>query len=212
VRLDFASFFHLKHPPRVITSIETAMKTSPSLRALLRHPALTATCLIAGPVLASAVMTSAAWAAPYNPGRLPPEQLAEVGQICQSVVGLRSGEAHYVGCVESLSSSWRSLSRSRARAQAREDCLDKGLRLDTPELAQCVLAGPGAARAPVVRVSDAPDGAGPAKSYYLTSPRDVHRREEQSCARLGYDPTSGGFASCVAGLQASLFAADNPMN
>jgi hypothetical protein len=29
---------------------------------------------------------------------------------------------------------------------------------------------------------------------------------------LGLNPTSDGFARCVASLQASLFAADNPQN
>ncbi len=57
-----------------------------------------------------------------------------------------------------------------------------------------------------------PEDGRPAKSYFYASPSETHHRMQLSCARLGLDPASGAFADCVAGLQASLFAADNPMN
>ena len=51
---------------------------------------------------------------------------------------------------------------------------------------------------------------GRAKSYAYAPQSEVHRREELSCARMGMNPSSGGFAECVAGLDSALFAADNP--
>jgi hypothetical protein len=99
-------------------------------------------------------------------------------------------------------------------AQARGDCIQQGLKPDTPELATCTLTTDRTKSAVSLaprRISQTED-ASPVKSYFEASPRDVHRREETSCARLGFDPTTGAFARCVASLQASLFAADNPMN
>ena len=180
---------------------------------LFRRP--TATPVMAG-ILALASIAGCAVAGPYNPGNLPADQLAQVGGLCQSVIGLQPGEAHYVGCVESLSDSLRGLGHSRAVARAHGDCLDRGLKPDTPELAECVLRSaettPSQAPHLAVRPVSESQEQGSAKSYFRTSRRDVRRREELSCARLGLEPGTGGFAGCVAGLQATLFAADNPMN
>jgi hypothetical protein len=54
------------------------------------------------------------------------------------------------------------------------------------------------------------DEPAPSKSYAYASRRDTFRREQLSCARLGLDPGSGAFPSCVASLDSSLFSADNP--
>lgn len=170
---------------------------------------------VAATLAATLALSSApgcAAAGPYNPDNLPLGQVSQIGEVCQSVMGVRPGEAHYVGCVESLSDSTHSLNHGRALAQARETCLDKGMRPDTPELARCVLGSTETASAPAVREVSETREAGSAKSYFYASPREAHRRMEMSCATLGFDPASGAFASCVAGLQASLFAADNPLN
>lgn len=158
---------------------------------------------------------SYASAEPYNPGGLDHNQLSEVGDVCQSVLRVRPGEEHYVSCVESLSGAVRNLGQGQSLSRARDMCLQRGLAPDTPELAECTL-----------RTSQAVGDAGPryqqrhvwgaeppgaTKSYFSASPQEVYRREQLSCAHLGLDPASGGFNSCVADLQASLFAADNPM-
>jgi hypothetical protein len=166
---------------------------------------------LAGALALSAGLAGAASAAPYNPERLPTDQLAQVGHICQSVIRVQPGEAHYVGCVESLSDSWRGLTQARTLSGARATCVDRGLKPDTPDLAECELRAAQSA-APVVRPISTSDGPVSGKSYFYASPSDVHRREELSCARLGLEPGSGGFASCVAGLQSAMFAADHPMN
>ena len=167
--------------------------------------------LLAGALALSASLAGAAAAAPYNPERLPADQFAQVGRLCQSVIRVQPGEAHYVGCVESLSDSWRGLEQARTLSGARASCLDRGLKPDTPDLAECELRAAQSAP-PVIRPVSTRDEPVSGKSYFYASPSDVHRREELSCARLGFEPGSGGFQSCVAGLQSAMFAADNPMN
>jgi hypothetical protein len=49
-------------------------------------------------------------------------------------------------------------------------------------------------------------------SYFYASVDEIHRREQLSCARLGFDPAAGAFASCVAGLAGTLAAIDMPLN
>lgn len=62
---------------------------------------------------------------------------------------------------------------------------------------------PAAAR---IEASVASDSA---QSYFRASSQEIRRREQSACARLGYDPTSGGFAACVASLDTALYAADH---
>ena len=162
-------------------------------------------------VASGAALASVASAAPYNPEHLPPDQVAEVDRICQSVLRVQPGEAHFVGCVESLSDSWRGLEHARALSEARATCLDRGLKPGAPDLAECELSVARTAP-PAIRPVSTREEPVSEKSYFSASPRDVHRREELSCARLGLEPGSGGFMSCVAGLQSTLFAADNPSN
>jgi hypothetical protein len=169
--------------------------------------------------LALAAVTDRAMAEPYNPDNLPAEQVARIGAICQSVIGVQPGEAHYVGCVVSLTGSLNRLGGGHALAQAREGCLRQGLRPGTPALSECVLRSDQATPLPASvastemaaasKVGDLGEATA-AKSYFYASPRDVRRRVEMSCAQLGFDPESDAFARCAASLRASLFAADNP--
>jgi hypothetical protein len=168
--------------------------------------------------LTLASIADCAMAGPYNPDNLPTDQVARIGEVCQSVIGVQPGESHYVRCVVSLTGSLHNLSRGHALAQARQSCLRQGVEPETAELSACVLRSaqttPLPAWAPPPATSSANDtgGARTSKSYFYASPREVHRRVEASCAQLGFDPRSDSFARCVASLRASLFAADNPMN
>jgi hypothetical protein len=179
--------------------------------AALRSPApLISAAALAGALALAVAFAGQAHAATFNPDNLPSDDIAGVGHICRSVVGAEPGEAQYVGCIESLSDSWTSLQHSRVAAEARSDCLARGLRPGTPDLAVCELRTAGTAPAHRIPVKAGEEPA--AGSHFNASPREVHRRNQMSCARLGYEPASGGFANCVANLQASQFAADNPMN
>ena len=179
-----------------------ALQTNPSYS--IRPQAAAIAC-----VLAFAGAAGCAVAGPS--GGLSSDQASGVGQICRSTLGVEPGEAHYVGCVESLSASLNDLGRGRALARARGGCIDQGLGPNTPALAQCVLRGSDAAVMSARMVSQTSEADTP-RSYFYTSPREVYRREQLSCARLGLDPTSRAFGGCVASLQSALFAADNPMN
>jgi len=134
---------------------------------------------LAGGTFALAV-ASGAFAAPRAADSPSSGQIADIGRICQSSLGVQPGEAHYAGCVTSLSQSRAALARDLTAA-ARE--------------------------IPAVDVNGARAG-----SYFTASPGEVHRREAAACARIGLDPASSGFASCVAGLQSAQFAADNPLD
>jgi hypothetical protein len=48
------------------------------------------------------------------------------------------------------------------------------------------------------------------KSWFYVAFKERRRREQQSCALLGFDPASRAFDSCVANLAGTLAAADNP--
>ena len=78
----------------------------------------------------------------------------------------------------------------------------------------CVEALSGAApRAGASSAAYRQDGdAGPRRSYFQGSPRDLHRREGQACASVGLDPAYQAYDSCVADLSSSLFAIDHPLN
>jgi len=178
-----------------------------------------------GAIIASALLMAApagrAMAEPYNPYNFPADQVARIGDVCQSVIGVQPGESHYVRCVVSLTGSLHNLSRGQDLAQARQGCLRQGLEPETPALSECVLHTAQATPLPAWASPTAPSNvskasdtgeARPFKSYFYASPRDVHRRVEESCAQLGFDPRSDAFARCTASLRASLFAADNPMN
>jgi hypothetical protein len=48
------------------------------------------------------------------------------------------------------------------------------------------------------------------KGYTYASFREIRHREQLSCGRLGFEPGSDAFVTCVASLDAALFKADNP--
>jgi hypothetical protein len=179
-----------------------ALQISPAYSIRPHAAAIACVLVFAGAAGCAAAVPSSA---------LSPEQASRVGQICRSTLGVEPGEAHYAGCVESLSASLNDLGRGRALARARGDCIDRGMGPGTPALAECVLRGSGAAVVSARTVRQASETGAP-KSYFYTSPREVYRREQLSCARLGLDPTSRAFGGCVASLRSALFAADNPMN
>jgi hypothetical protein len=154
---------------------------------------------------------SGAAARTYNPSNLPQAQLTEVGDICKSVIRVSPHEERYSSCVESLSNSLAKLGRGAALEQARNTCIAKGLKANTPELAECVLSGSDSKAdppSPLRPVSEL-TVPGAAKPYSYTSNENIFRREQLSCAELGLDPTSGAFNTCVASLETALFEADN---
>jgi hypothetical protein len=156
--------------------------------------------------------SAAAGPYPYNPDRLDQAQLGQIGRACQAVVGVQPPESRYFACVGSLSDSARNVDRGRALHQAQNDCLTKGFRPGSPDLDVCVVqsARDGGAPRPELAMSRPMEEPGLSKTYPYASQREVHRREELSCARLGLDPASSAFASCVGGLDSALDQADNP--
>ncbi len=178
------------------------------LRRAWRATAAVASALAFGSVAACAN------AGPYNPDNLPGAQAASIGQICQSVMRLQPSGEQYQSCVDSLMDSAKNLNRGQALQEARANCFDKGLRPGEPGFGECELQSAElqpvrttATWAPAANDAAEPGGT---KSYFYASPHDVFRREQLSCARLGFDPADGGFGSCVAGLESSMFEADNP--
>ena len=168
----------------------------------------------AGSALALVSIGACANAGTYNPSNLPLDQVASIGRICQSVMRLEPSGEQYQSCIDSLMDSAKNLNRGYALQQARASCIEKGLRPGEPGFGECELqsANVQPVRSTVTWAPGAQDPAEPGgtKSYFYASPHDVFRREQLSCARLGFDPTDGGFGSCVAGLQSSMFEADNP--
>jgi hypothetical protein len=166
---------------------------------------------MAGVVAFSGVAGCAtAGAYPYNPDRLAEAPLGQIGHLCQAVIGVQPPEERYFVCIASLSDSMKNIDRGQALEQARRDCLSKGL--GGPDLAVCIVrsADQEHASGPGLAMSGPMEEPGLSKTYPYASQRELHRREELSCARLGLDPAGGAFASCVGGLDSALFAADNP--
>jgi len=168
----------------------------------------------AASALAFGSVAACANAGPYNPDNLPSAQAAYIGQICQSVMRLQPSGEQYQSCVDSLMDSAKNLNSAQAMQQARVSCFGKGLRPGEPGFGECELqsAEVQPVRTTTTWAAATNDAAlpGGTKSYFYASPRDVFRREQLACARLGFDPADGGFGSCVAGLESSMFEADNP--
>jgi hypothetical protein len=185
---------------------------SPRFRAARRMGAA------AAGLLAGAGLAAAAHAGGYNPASLPEGQLAQVNQVCSSIIRVRPGEEHFGNCVESLSASLSDLNQSRGLERARAECLSKGLVADSPQMSRCIVETQAAD--PAVQPISDPAGAGPGeaaqlggqKSYFEVSPAIAYRREQLACASLGIDPAARAFANCVSGLKMSLLAANTPMN
>lgn len=161
-------------------------------------------------LLALSGVAGCASAGPYNPSDLPTPQLSQVQELCHLVMGIPPGVGLSSDCVENLSSSAAALSQGRTLLDARRTCLGKGLAPGQPGLSQCELATASQRSAWDVQV-DTTGLQRPAKSYVNASFDEVRRREQDACARLGYDPINAGFAQCVASLNAALLASAHPM-
>jgi hypothetical protein len=174
-------------------------------------------------------------AAAYNPDNLPNGQAERLGQICQTVLGLRPSEpsvpgihpgtphldpnvSHYQGCIASLSDAVQRIGDAGIARRADADCRAKGLRPDSSELAICVLqtAKSYAAEKPASDVSQVPNSTEPAgqkvRSFFYASPRELLQREQVACAQLGLEPGKDEFSRCVKGLETTFFAIDNPLD
>jgi hypothetical protein len=145
--------------------------------------------------LASVAVYARAGAA--NPDNPAADAVVGVGEICETVIRLQHGGAQYESCVLSLADSLRSLGSDRALREAQVGCLNKGPTPDNRRLAECTLQS----------IGGEPRSS---KSYFYVSQREVFRREQLSCVRLGFNPGDSAFADCVANLDGRLFAADNP--
>jgi hypothetical protein len=145
-----------------------SQSTAPGRRAL--HTAV----VIAGAMLMASTAANAQGA--YGNANYPARDgFGHVRQICETVVRLRPGEAHFDACVSSLVESIQST------------------RPDHRVMQQVVNA-------------EVPE------PYVGTSFDAVHYREQQACARLGFDPAFGAFSNCVANLQANVERLDFPNN
>ena len=147
-------------------------------------------------------------------GKKGTERLAR--QVCQSVIRVQPGESHFDGCVSSLADSLENVSRARTVTQARDACFAQ--KPNSVNLNLCLLKAadtrpdPDAIELPdtasvLAGIADDPQSS---KSYFAATPDTKFRREQQACARLGFDPAFGAFANCVANLQSTLQAADAP--
>ncbi len=147
-------------------------------------------------------------------GKTGIEQFA--GQICQSVIRVQPGESEFEGCVSSLANSMESVSRNRAVAQARDACFAQRLTPGSAVLNLCLLRAadtkldPATIELPDIASATAGIADDPqfTKSYFAVTPDAKFRREQQACARLGFDPAFGAFANCVADLQSTLQGID----
>jgi|GEM_PF-2116840 len=165
--------------------------------------------------LSIAGMSGCASAGPYNPSRLAPTQLSQVQQLCRSVMGISVGIGLYSDCVENVSGSAVAIAQARALDAVRQDCLAKGLAPGQLGLSKCELTMVSQRSAPALAAADVridTSGLGkPAKSYFNASFDEGRRREQDVCARLGYDPINAGFAQCVTSLDTAIFASLHPM-
>ena len=159
--------------------------------------------------LAFAGFAATAQAASYDSRNMAENQTTQAQQICETVIGLHSGDDRYEGCVSSVTDSAMTANRSQAVVRARNACFAQGLKVGSGELGDCLLKaddaqpGPDAAAAPTtvdLMTADLP----------RLSAENAYPRERQACARLGFDPAFGAFASCVTSLQTELHKNDIP--
>jgi hypothetical protein len=130
---------------------------------------------------ALASMAACAQAGTSNPVSAATDQFAPAGQICQTVVRVKRGEAHYAACVSSLSDTPQSA--GDVRAVRRDVAIGNAADMQAPKAT---------------------------RSYFYASPHEVFRRVQLSCARLGFDPANGAFTNCDGNLAAALNAIDAP--
>ncbi len=128
-------------------------------------------------------------------------------------MGIPAGIRLSSSCVQSLSDSLMVQTRGRALQVARSQCLRQGAGAGEARLSECEVR---ATSSDVTRVSemaspaiDAAKSTQSVKSYFYVSSGEIRRREELACAQLGFDPSFGGFGTCVANLSSALFSADH---
>jgi hypothetical protein len=162
---------------------------------------------------------NAGMAASDIPHSRPADQIAYVRDLCSEVIGFQPGEEHFKGCVSSLVDSLRNASHEHATVQARSQCFAQRLNPGSSDLALCLLQAANAH--PASGAWTAPDdlNAIDNKDDRATSAQDftpllgsISDREQQACARLGFDPAFGDFANCVAKLQSAVQNIDMPSN
>jgi hypothetical protein len=149
----------------------------------------------------------------------PPAQIAQARTLCSGIIGVDPGDGRFNGCVASLAASLQSARQEHAIIQARSMCFARGLKPGSSDLALCLLQAakassvPGAADPSDEPTASAEQGDQTASSYTLTSSLGtVSDKEQQACARTGFDPAFGAFANCVADLQSVLQNIDMQAN
>ena len=147
------------------------------------------------------------------------EQIAYAHDLCTKVIGVHPGEEHYNSCVSSLADSIQSSSREHAVTQARSQCFAQGLEPGSADLALCLLKatnanpGPGAwTRPDDVDAVDRMNGRTMSARGFNPTRGTISDREQQACARLGFDPAFADFANCVTKLQNAVQNIDTPSN
>jgi hypothetical protein len=162
---------------------------------------------------------NAGMAASDIPDSRPADQIAYVRELCSEIIGFHPGEEHFKGCASSLADSLRSAGHEHAIVQARSQCFAQGLNPGSSDLALCLLRAANAH--PVPGAWTPPDDLNPIDNKYdrALSAQDftpslgsISDREQQACARLGFDPAFGDFANCVANLQSEVQNIDMPSN
>ena len=157
---------------------------------------------------------------PYNPNHVDNAQALRLGEICESVMGLRPSETltdnlwpgnpdkgsrtnEYRGCIAVLSSSLQANATERAEKRAQEHCRADGLEAGSPELAVCILS---VAEAPPasnrILLAGTADVIGQVRESQHHAPliSTTPQREGLACAEIGLEPNEGAFTSCVEGL------------
>jgi hypothetical protein len=165
-------------------------------------------------------LASCASTAPYNPNHLSADQISQVGEVCQTVMGFQPSEAltdnlwpgnpdpavstnNYRGCIATLSNSLKQVAALRASRQAERECHAKGFDTGSSDLALCVLTtGQAPVPAPEIRLAsltDTPFLISTKPTYSGHVPNTVHK-EQLACAEIGLDPNEDAFTRCVQGL------------
>lgn len=160
-------------------------------------------CLVVGPAACAPLK-------PYNPEQLPIAQMDRIGAVCRDTLGISGGtNSEYMACEESLSHSFAARLEANTALAVRQGCEAQGLKPGTVALSECELRGPAAQLAQASYRADIdPPATKPAKSYTRASNDEDHRRMQEACAEIGFDPVSSAFGQCVADLQSRLFDAD----
>lgn len=178
----------------------------------------------AAAIVAAAGFAGGAFAGDY--GRGPGAgQRAQLGEICQSTLGLKAweapspvwggaqdpklegGENHYQGCIASLATALNGVAQSHSLVRADADCRARGYAEGSPALAECVLHAPAAGVEPVALVGGEPRAV---SSFYTASPGEIARREREACAAVGLNPLDTAFDNCVSDMSDTFDRIDNP--